>query len=153
MATPNRFFKWFSNNIKKRVWPIECGRTLKKSGSTVPVHVSGVPVHFGHCPFLRNMYRYMLKVYRYTCSNLAFFFIFSFFFIIYIFLKIGNSGAGVKSVLVDCLPSRVLLHAHLFFCSYSTQTDCIHGIGHCISFFGHFQSFHGVHYFSSDQGS
>ena len=34
MATLNRFFKWFSNTTKKRVSPIEWGRTSKKSGST-----------------------------------------------------------------------------------------------------------------------
>ena len=72
---------------------------------------------------------------------------------IYIYLQIGSSSADVKSVLVDCLPSRVSLHAHLSFCSYSTQTDCIHGVGHYSSFFGHFHSFHRVHYFSNDQGS
>ena len=117
------------------------------------------------CPKPARMYRYMLVVYRYILATAPFcvtcigtlvpiwhFFFLSPFFS-YIFFQIGSSSADVKSILVDCLPSRVSLHAHLSFCSYSTQTDCIHGVGHCISFFGHFQSFHGVHYISSDQGS
>ena len=37
------------------------------------------------------------------------------------FLQIGNSSADVKSILVDCLPSRVSLHAHLSPYSYSAQ--------------------------------
>ena len=32
MATPNRFFEWFSNNNKKRVSPIKWGRKLKNAG-------------------------------------------------------------------------------------------------------------------------
>ena len=124
--------KGAKNGIKNPFFP--------KTRPHVLVQVSGVPVHVGLCPFLHNMYRYRLDLYRYTCSNLA--------------LPIWHNGsADVKSILVDCLPSRVSLHAHLSFCSYSTQTDCIHGVDPCISFFGHFQSFHGAHCISSDQGS
>ena len=32
MATPNRFFKWFSNKQKSESRPFEWGRTLKNAG-------------------------------------------------------------------------------------------------------------------------
>ena len=85
----------------------------------VPVHIEDVPIHFGLCPFLSKLYRYTFRVYRYTCSNLIFF-SFSLLYI-YIYILIWNSGTDVKFGLVNCLPSRVSLHAHFFFYSDSTQ--------------------------------
>ena len=91
------------------------------------------------------LYRYRLVLYRYRLPSATFctsctvqvrpvpvhlfqFFIFFSFFLygsIFIFLQIGNSSADVKSILVDCLPSRISLHAHLSPCLYSAQTDCV----------------------------
>ena len=99
------------------------------------------------CPKPARLYRYRLVVYRYrlafapfciTCTSTGYtctgtpipichFFSFSFFFI-YIFFQIGNSSADVKSILVDCLPSRVSQHAHLSFCLYSVQLIVFTGL-------------------------
>ena len=118
-----------------------------------------------------RLYRYRLVLYRYRLPSATFCTsctgtgltctgtpvpIFHFFYIygsIYISLQIGNSSADVKSILVDCLPSRVSLHAHLSPCSYSAQTDCVHGVDNCTSFFRHFHTYHGAHCISGDQGS
>ena len=125
---------------------------LPKNRPAVPVQVSVVPVQVSLCHFLHNLYRYKLDLYRYTCSNFSPFFIYISVLSSY-FMQIGNSSADVKFILVDCLPSRVSLHAHLSFCSYSAQTDCVHGVDNCISFFRHFQTFHGAHCISGDQGA
>ena len=109
-----------------------------------------------NCPKYARLYRYRLDLYRYTCSNFHFFFFFLFYFLydsIFIFFQIRNRSADVKSILVDCLPSRVSLHAHLSPCSYSAQTDCVHGVDNCTSFFRHFHTYHGAHCISGDQGS
>ena len=99
------------------------------------------------CPKTARLYRYRLVVYQYrlasapfciTCTGTHipichffsfFFLIFFFFFLfIYIFLQIGNSSVDVKSILVDCFPSRVSLHAHLSFCLYSAQLIVFTGL-------------------------
>ena len=108
---------------------------LPKIRSAVPVQVRPVPVHL---------------------FQFSFFFFFLFYFLydsIFIFLQIRNRSADVKSILVDYLPSRVSLHAHLSPCSYSAQTDCVHGVDNCTSFFRHFHTYHGAHCISGDQGS
>ena len=133
--------KGTKKGLKNPFWPKNCPHVL--------IQVSGVPVQVGLYPFLHNLYRYRLDLYWYSCSNFSIFFV----FFIYIFLQIENSSADVKSIVIDCLPSWVSLHAHLSFCSYSAQTDCIHEVDNCISFFRHFQSFHGAHFISGDQGS
>ena len=85
--------------------------------------------------------------------NHFFFFLFLFFssFFYYIFLKIRNSGADVKMSLPTAFhPGFYCMLTFILLIFY--PTDCIQGVGHCSSFFGYFQSFHGVYYFSSDQG-
>ena len=108
-----------------------------------------IPVQVSLYRFLHWLYRYRLELYRYTCSNFSFFFSFLFFYYyflygsIFIFLQIGNNSVDVKSILVDYLPSQVSLHAHLSPYSYSAQTDCVHGVDNCTSFFRHFHTYHG----------
>ena len=119
-----------------------------------------------NCPKNARLYRYRLVLYRYRLPSATFctsctgtpvpifhFFIFFIYGSIFIFLQIGNSSANVKSILVDCLPSWVSLHAHLSPCSYSAQTDCVHGVDNCTSFFRHFHTYHGAHCISGYQGS
>ena len=77
---------------------------LLKICPAVSVQVSAVPVQVALCRFLH--YRYRLQLY------ILFFYIL--YMSIFIFLQIGNSSADVKSILVDCLPSQVSLHAYLF---------------------------------------
>ena len=50
-------------------------------------------------------------------------------------VPIGNSGVDVKYIIFECLQSRISLHAHFSPCSYSAQTDYVHGVDNCTSFF------------------
>ena len=120
---------------------------LPKNRPAVPVQVSAVPVQVSLCHFLHKLYL------TFTGTPVPIFHLFFICGSIFIFLQIGNSSADVKSILVDCLPSRVSLHAHLSLYSYSAQTDCVHGIDNCTSFFRHFHTHHGAHRISCDQGS